>query len=100
MDTLGNLLQAFKVFDVVHLVAGFFDQLGVRDDAVALIAVTDGNELAVFVCEVVSVSAEFLGNSGVLEVKSIVAPVLYTLLVTDNKECRRIGLVHLRGKGL
>ena len=98
VDVLGNSLQAVKVLDLVHRVTGLFDQGGVGDDAVALEAVADRNELAVCVIEVVSVGVQLFFDRGALEVKRKVAPVLDALLVADNKQCRGIGLVHLSGE--
>ena len=55
MDILSYCLETFKVLDLVHAVTSLFDQIGVNDDAVALIAVTDRNELSCLIIEVVCV---------------------------------------------
>ncbi len=94
MDILGNGLETGEVLDFVHRVTGLLDEGGVGDDAVALVAVTDGDELAVLVLEVVGFGVQLFRDSGIGEVKSEIAPVLNALLVADYEECRRIGLVH------
>ena len=99
VDILSNSLQTCEVLDLVHGVTRLLDEGGVDDDAVALIAVADGNELAVLIIEVVSVGIEFLRDRGVLQIKSEIAPVLDALLVADDKQSGSLGLVHLSGKG-
>ena len=46
------------------------------------------------------VGVEQLGDGGVLEVHRVVAPLLDAVLVADDEEGRRRGLVHLGGQGL
>jgi len=100
MDTLGDLLQALKVLDVVHLVAGSLDQIGVDDDAVALVAVADRHQVAILVIQVVGIGVQLVGNGGILQVQSIILPVLHGVLVADNKQRGGIALVHLGQQGL
>ena len=80
--------------------AGLLDEVGVHDDAVALIAVADGAELAVGVAQLIGVGVEFLGDRGVGQVEGIVAPLLDGVLVADDEEGRSRGLVHLAHEGL
>ncbi len=95
MDVLHHGLQPVKVLDFVHAVAGLLYQVGVDDDAVALIAVADGDQLAGFVIKVVSVRVQLVGNGGAGEIQRVVRPVLYTGLVADNEHGGGIGFVHL-----
>ena len=100
MDVLSNGLEAVEVFDFVHCVACSLNVIGVNNDAVALVAVADGNELAVSVFEVEVFGLELFCDSCVGEVESILVPILNALLVADYEQCRRIGLIHFSGKGL
>ncbi len=96
VDVLGHGLQAVKVGDLVHGVAGLLHQIGVDDDAVALVAVADGHQLAGLVIEVVGVGVQLVGNSGAGEVHGVVGPVLHAGLVADDEQGGGIGLIHLR----
>ena len=100
VDVLDDGLQRGEVLDVVNAVAGGLDELGVGDDAVALEAVADGDELAAGVIQVVVLGVEQLGDGAVLEVHRVVAPLLDAILVADDEEGRSRGLVHLGGQGL
>ncbi len=100
VDVLGDLLEGVEVGDVGEGVAGLLQQILVDDDAVALIAVADGAELAVVVIEVVGVGAQLVGDVGAGQVVAVVAPGADGGLVADDEHRRGFGLVHLGGQGL
>ena len=100
MDVLSDGLESLKVRDVAKRVAGLFEQVFIDDDAVALIAVADGAELAVGVIEVVGVGVELVGNGGAAQVIAVVAPGVDSGLVAHDEQRRGSGLVHLGGQGL
>ena len=77
MDVFSNSLESVEVLDFVHAVAGLLDKIRVYDDAVALIAVTDGNEASVSVIEVICVCVEFSFDCCALKIESIVSPGAY-----------------------
>ena len=72
----------------------------VGDDAVALVAVADGAELAVSVAEVVRIGGELLGNGGVLEVVAVLAPGVDSALIADDEHRGSGVLIHLSGQSL
>ena len=96
MNVFRNCLEACEVLELIHGMACFFDEIRVHDNAVALIAVTDRNELAGFVIQIVGIGAQFIGDRCSLEIHCIVFPLLDTGLVADDEECRLGGLVHFR----
>ena len=100
VDILGNGLQTVKVLDLVHAVTGLLDEVGVDDDAVALVAVADGDQTAVRVIEVVGVGAQLLGDGGAGQIHGKLAPLLDAGLVADDEEGGRGALVHLGGERL
>ena len=100
VDVLGDGLEGLKVGDVAQGVAGLLQKVFVDDDAVALVAVADGAELAVSVIEVVGVGVQLVGNVGAAQVIAVVAPGLNSGLVAHDEQRRGSGLVHLGGQGL
>ena len=100
VDVLGDGLETLKVLQLVHAVAGLLDQVGVDDDAVALEAVADGDQLAVLIVEVVGVGVQLVGDGGARQVEGIVAPVADGVGVADDVQRRGIALIHLGGQGL
>ena len=100
VDILDHGLQGLKVGDLLHGVAGLRQQVGVHDDAVALIAVADGSQLAVLGVEVVGVGVQLIGDGGAGKVIAVVAPGANGGLVAHDKEGGGVGLVHGGGEGL
>ena len=100
VDVLGDGLEGLKVGDVAQGVAGLLQKVFVDDDAVALVAVADGAELAVSVVEVVGIGVQLVGNVGAGEIVAVVAPGLNSGLVAHDEQRRGSGLVHLGGQGL
>ena len=74
---------------------GLLQQVGVDDDAVGLVAVADGAQLAVRGVHVVGVGVQFLGNGGVRQVGNVAGPLLQTGRVDDNEEGGGSGLAQL-----
>ena len=95
VDVFHNGLQGRKVLDLVHAVAGLFHEVGVDDDAVALIAVADGAELAVSVAQLIGVGVELLGDRGVGQIEAELAPLLHGVLVAHDEEGGSGFLLHL-----
>ena len=99
-DVFHNSLQGLEVGDLVDGVAGFSKQGLVDDDAVALVAIADGAELAVCVIEHVSVGAQLVSNGSAGQVQAVLAPGVHSGGVADNEQGGCVGLVHLGGEGL
>ena len=100
VDVGNHSLEACEVLDVSDVVAGLCDEVGVGDDAVALVAVAHGDELAALVIQVVGIGVELRLDGCALEVQCEVAPLLDAGGIADNEHGRCVGLVHLRGEGL
>ena len=100
VDVLHHGLEGFKVLDVLHLVAGLLHQVGVDDDAVALVAVADGHQLAVLVIEVVGVGVQLVGDGGAGQVQGVVGPVAHAGLVAHVEDGGGLALAHLGVQGL
>ena len=100
VDVLRNGLEGLKVGDVAELIAGLRQQILVDDDAVALIAVADGAELAVGVVEVVGVGGQLTRDGGAGQVVAVVAPGVHGGLVADDEHRGRRFLIHRGGQGL
>ena len=98
-DGLSNFLQGGEILDVVSSEAGLLHQSGVDDDAVALIAVADGAQLAVLIIDVVSVGVQLVVDGGALQVQAVVGPVLGSSGVTHDEDGGSLFLVHLGGQG-
>ena len=94
VDVFRNSFQAFEIGDLVHGMAGFLDQIRISDDAVALIAITDRDQLAVFIVQIVGICIQLVGDRRICQIHRVVSPVFYTGLIADNKQCRRRGLIH------
>ena len=100
MDIFGNGFQSCKVFQFIHAVTCCSDMVGINNDAVAFEAVAYGNQLAVFIIEIICVGVQFIGYGSSFEIYHIVTPVLYGVCITDNKQRRRSALIHLGRKSL
>ena len=100
VDVLGDRLEAGEVLQLVHAVPRLLDEVGIDDDAVALEAVADGDQLAAVVIQVVGVGVELLGDRRAGQVERVVAPVLDGVGVADDEQGRRRALIHLGGQGL
>ena len=100
VDVLGDGFEAVKVLQLVHAVARRLDERGVDDDAVALEAVADGDELAVFIIEVIGVGVELLGDGRARQIERIVRPVPDGIDVAHDVERGGIALIHLGGERL
>ena len=100
VDVLHHSLQGGEVLDLVHGVAGLLHQVGVDDDAVALVAVADGHQLAGLVIEVVGVGVQLVGDGGAGQVHGVVAPVSHAGGVADDEQGGRRVFIHLGGEGL
>ena len=100
VDVLHHGLQRLEVLDVLYLVAGLLHQVGVDDDAVALVAVADGHQVALVIVQGVLIGGQLLGDGAVLQVHGVVLPVLHRGLVADDEQGGGIGLVHLGVQGL
>ena len=72
----------------------------VDDDAVALVAVADGAELAVSIVEHVLVGVQLIGHRGAGEIQAVVAPGVNSGLVANHEHGGGLALVHLGGQGL
>ena len=97
-DVLGNLLQVGKALDVVHGVAGLFQQALVDDDAVALDDVGDAQGL-VAVLEGVGVAGQLTGHGGAGQIVAVVLPVGQTHGAVDLEQGGRVALGHLAHQG-
>ena len=62
VDIFRNSFQTFEVLDLIHGVTGRFDEVRIDNDAVAFIAVADGDELSVFRIQVVGVRIQLIGD--------------------------------------
>ena len=100
VDVLHDGLQRFEVGDLVQLVAGLLEEVHIDDDAVALIAVADGAELAVLIIDVVGIGVQLVGDLGAGEIQAVVGPGVGAGLVAHDEQGGRVGLVHLSGQGL
>ena len=101
VDVIGHGLQGGEVGDLVQGVTGLGQQGLVHDDAEGLIAVTDGQQLAVLAIEVEVVGGEFLGEVGVGEVIAILAPGLDGAGVAALEHGGgAVGLIHLDGESV
>ena len=81
-------LEACEVLDVGDVVAGLCDEVGVGDDAVALVAVAHGDELAALVIQVVGIGVELRLDGRALEVQCEVAPLLDAGGIADDEHGR------------
>ena len=100
VDVFGNGLQGLEVGDVGDVITGVLQKLLVDDDAVALVAVADGAELAILVIEVVSVGGQLVCNRGAGQIVAVVAPGGDGCLVADDEQRGHLALIHLGGQGL
>ena len=98
VDVVRDSLEALKVLDLAQIVAGFLQQRLVDDDAEALIAVADGNEVALFVIEVEVIGGELFDKIGVAQIEAVLAPGLHGAHVADLEHGRSGALVHLGGQ--
>ena len=96
MNIICNGFQGFEVGDLIQAVACCFQKFFVDDDAEALIAVTDGAELAVSVIQIVCVGLSFFCNRGSCQIIAVVSPCLDACLIAYDKQGRSRGLVHFR----
>ena len=101
VDILGNSLQAGEILDFLQLVAGLFQQRLVDDDAESLVAVTSGQQLAVFAVEVEVGGGHFVGEISAAQIQHIIAPGLETFQVAALEQGGgSAALVHFSGQGL
>ena len=100
MDGLSNFLQSLEVLDVVFSEASLLQQLLVDDDAVALVAVADGTNLALSILQDIGVGVQLVEDVGIGQIQAVLAPSLDGGSVTDDEHGGSLGLVHLCGQSL
>ena len=99
MDVLRHGLEGLKVGDVVHGVAGLFQQRLVGDDAERLVAVAHGQGVAVLAVEVELIGAQLFIEVGVLQGQEVIGPGFQTGLVAAlEQRGSGVALVHLGGQ--
>ena len=100
VDVIGHGLQGGEVGDLVQGVTGLGQQGLVDDDAEGLVAVTNGQQLAVLAVEVEVIGGELVGEVGAGEVIAELAPGLDGASVAALEHGGGLGLIHLNGEGV
>ena len=99
MDVVSDSLQGFEVGDLVDGVASLLKQSLVDDDAERLVAVADGEGLAVFTLEVESIGGHLIHDGSAVERIAVVAVGIDGALVAALEQGRSGALVKLGCEG-
>ena len=99
-DVLDDSLQGLEVGDVLNGIAGLGQQSLVDDDAVALIAVTDGADLALGILQDVSVGVQLVEHIGAGQIVAELAPGVHSGGVAHDEHGGSLVLIHLGGQGV
>ena len=99
MDVVSDSLQGFEVGDLVDGVASLLKQSLVDDDAERLVAVADGEGLAVFTLEVESIGGHLIHDGSAVERIAVVAVGVDGALVAALEQSRSGALVKLGCEG-
>ena len=100
VDVLRHGLEGLKVGDILHGVAGLFQQGLVGDDAERLVAVAHGQGVAVLAVEVELVGAQLFVEVGVLQGQEVIGPGIQAGLgAALEQRGGGVALVHLSGQG-
>jgi len=75
-------------------------QILIDNDAIALIAIANGAELAAIVIQVIGIGAQLTGDLGILQIIAVVAPGAHGSLVAHHEQRGRSVLIHGGGQGL
>ena len=98
MDVVGNGLQGLKVGDLVQGVAGLLQQSLVDDDAKGLVAVTDGNGLAVGVLQVKVMGGHLVVDVSAFQIVAELTVAVHSAQVAHLEHGGTGVLVHLSGQ--
>ena len=95
MDRFDHVFQCVEVIDVIYLITCLGDQIGVHGDTVALQAVGDRNQLALFRGIVIRGCVQLAVDTGSGEIERFFLPFIRGILVIDHKQRGRILGLHL-----
>ena len=99
-DVFGNLLQGLEVGDVGNFIAGLFEESLVDDDAVGLGHISNAADGAVGALQSKGVVGEFLGDSGIGEIRAVFFPGFKTDRTVDLEQGGSIRLGDFRSQSL
>ena len=98
VDVIGNGLQGLEVGDLVQRVTGLLQQRLVDDDAKGLVAITDGNGLAVGVLQIKVMGGHLVVHIGTLQIVAELTVAVDSAQIAHLEHGGSGVLVHLGGQ--
>ena len=95
VDRFGDQLERVEILYLIHAEPRLFDQSGVDRDAVALQTIRDGDQLTLFIGDVIVDGGLLLLDLRFIQIERIIHPLGSAVLVVDDEQRRRIIRVHL-----
>ena len=99
VDVIGNGLQGLEVGDLVQRVTGLLQQSLVDDDAKGLVAVTDGNGLAVGILQIKVMGGHLVVHVGAFQVVAELTVAVDSTQIAHLEHGGSGVLIHLGGQG-